>query len=128
MLRDAVRAEGRTDLYPVTAVAVRLSTPLRSGVIPDVVLLSCRPVGASAAAEYVQLVVEVWSTDDCQEKRETKFACYSAAGIPFLWTVEQKLGNSYELHAYELVDGEYRERSYPAAPIPVELDLDSLYP
>lgn len=127
-LWDAVRASGRNDLCPVSAVGVRISTPWRTALIPDVALLSCRPRGESFPPGVVELVVEVWSPANRHPERESKRAAYAAAGIPYLWTAEHPDRGPVSLRTCELDNGAYRERTHVAAPLPVSIDLDDLEP
>ncbi|MEU4764827.1 Uma2 family endonuclease [Actinosynnema sp. NPDC023794] len=58
---DSISAAGRTDLYAVIGVGVKISSTLRTGLIPDVVVMDRIPAGASFPAEALVLAVEVWS-------------------------------------------------------------------
>jgi Uma2 family endonuclease len=135
-LRAAFNAEGRRDLYVVHEVGVRISTPWRTGLIPDVVVLTRRAHGESFAAEELALVAEVRSPGNKRSERETKMAAYANAGIPFVWTVDQ--GHDLAgltLTAFRLADGQYvvenkvqadGPTTITAAPVPVAVDLDAL--
>jgi Uma2 family endonuclease len=135
-LRAAFKAEGRRDLYVVHEVGVRISTPWRTGLIPDVVVLTRRPDGADFTAEELALVAEVWSPGNTIAERETKMAAYAVAGVPFVWTVDQ--GHDLAgptLTAFRLVDGQYLAENkaqadgptiITAAPVSVPLDLAEL--
>ncbi|SDN13962.1 Putative restriction endonuclease [Lentzea albidocapillata subsp. violacea] len=139
LIDDALRAAGRTDLHVVPAVNVRISTAWRTALIPDVVVLTRKPVGASFAADELALAVEVWSPGNPRAERETKMAGYAAAAVPFLWTVDQPddLRAIPTLTAYRLDGGQYAEENVvktaglatvTAAPVPITLaltDLDS---
>ncbi|SHF39420.1 Endonuclease, Uma2 family (restriction endonuclease fold) [Streptoalloteichus hindustanus] len=109
-LWDAVRAAGRKDLHPVLAVGVEITTALRTALIPDVAVLNRPPTEVSYPAEALELVVEVWSPGNTSRERETKVAAYAAAGVPYLWTVEQRVRGRMEYRAYELVGGVHKER------------------
>ncbi|GAB3894587.1 Uma2 family endonuclease [Kibdelosporangium lantanae] len=135
-LRAAFKAEGRRDLYVVPEVGVRISTPWRAGLIPDVVVLTRRPDGADFAAGELALVAEVWSPGNTAAERETKMAAYAGAGVPFVWTVDQ--GHDLAgltLTAFRLTSGQYVVENkaqadgptvITAAPVPVTLDLAQL--
>lgn len=137
LMRDALRGAERTDLHVVPAVNVRISTAWRTALIPDVVVLNRKPVGVSFAAEDLALVVEVWSPGNDRAERETKMAGYAAAGVPFLWTVDQPddLRTVPTLTAYRLEHGQYAEENtiqadgpatITAAPVPITLNLTEL--
>jgi Uma2 family endonuclease len=131
LVEDAIQAAGRTDLHVVPAVNVRISTAWRTALIPDVVVLNTRPVGPSFAADALVLAVEVWSPGNSRAERDTKMASYAAAGVPFLWTIDQDQLCGPTLTAYRLEQGRYVEEmtvpasttaTITAAPVPVELD------
>jgi len=136
LLEDALHAGGRRDLYVVPAVGVKISTPWRTGLVPDVVVLTRRPEGVSFAAEELALVVEVWSPGNPLAERETKMGAYAVAGVPFLWTVDH--GHDLaglSLTAFSLVDGRYVVENkaqadgvttVTAAPVPITLNLAEL--
>lgn len=138
LVKDALRAAERTDLHVVPAVNVRISTAWRTALIPDVVILNTRPVGVSFPAEALVLAAEIWSPGNPRAERETKIAGYAAAGVPFLWTVDQ--GDQLRkltLTAHRLEHGQYLEENtvqagnpatITAAPIPITLDLTQLTP
>ncbi|MCP3799262.1 Uma2 family endonuclease [Allokutzneria sp. A3M-2-11 16] len=137
LVDDALRAAGRSDLFVVPAVNVRISTAWRTGLIPDVVVLTRKPVGVSFAAEELALAVEVWSPGNTRDERETKLAGYAGAGVPFVWTIDQPndLNALPTLTAYQLKDGQYSAENtvrtagpatVTAAPVPVVLDLAEL--
>jgi Uma2 family endonuclease len=99
--------------------------------IPDVVVL--RPdfdpeVTWHTAAELA-LVVEIESRSSRRDDRDVKPGLYAEAGIPAYWRVERHSEGPH-LHAYELVDGGYREVSWvrpgvtwrATSPYPVLLD------
>jgi len=137
LVDDALRAAERTDLYVVPAVNVRISTAWRTALIPDVVVLTRKPVGVSFAAHDLALAVEVWSPGNQRAERETKMAGYAAASVPFLWTVDQPddLRTVPTLTAYRLQAGQYTQENVlqaagpstiTAAPVPITLDLADL--
>jgi Uma2 family endonuclease len=135
-VEDALHARGRNDLYVVPAVNVKISTAWRTALIPDVVVLTRKPTDVSFAAEDLALVVEVWSPGNPRDERETKLAGYAAAGVPFVWTIDQ--GNDLHgltLTAYRLLDDQYvvenkvqadGPAAVTAAPVPITLDLTEL--
>jgi Uma2 family endonuclease len=133
---DAIRAAGRKDLHIAPGVGVKISSTLRTGLIPDVVIMDRIPAGASFPAEALVLVVEVWSPDDTRNEREAKMIAYAAAGVPFVWTISRK-GNDpgLELTAHRLhgdrclVENTVKPAgptTITAAPDPVTLDLADL--
>lgn len=135
-LEDAFLAHGRTDLYVVGAVNVRISTAIRTALVPDLVVATRKPVGVSFAPEDLALVAEIWSPGNTRDERETKLAGYAIAGVPFVWTVDQGHGFAgVTLTAHRLVDGNYvvenkiqadGPATVTAAPVPVTLDLARL--
>lgn len=136
LVDDALRAVTR-DLWVVPAVNVRVSTAWRTGLIPDVVVLTRKPRGVSFAAEELALAVEVWSPGNSREERETKLAGYASAGVPFVWTIDlpDDLRAVPTLTAYRLTAGRYTAENVlrepgpatvTAAPVPVTLDLAEL--
>ena len=138
ILKSALRNAHRTDLYAVPGVGVKISTARRTALIPDVVVLSTRPVGAAFDAADLVLVVETWSPGNTRAERETKMAEYAGVGVPFFWAVNQnKIGRS-TVTAYYLEDGRYVEEltARPgttvtikaAAPVPVTFDPADLDP
>lgn len=136
-LVQAIEADERADLYAVQGVGVRISTTMRTALIPDVVILDRTPVGANSfPAEALQLAVEVWSPGNPVAERETKVASYANAGVPFFWAIDQpsKL-NPLRLTAHRLENGLYKAENIletegphtiTAAPIPITLDLADL--
>jgi hypothetical protein len=129
VLKAASQAVRRPDLYPVTTVGVRISTALRTGLIPDLVVSNKKPVDDTFVAGRLELVAEAWSPTDTAGLRETKKAAYAAAGVPFFWAVD--LAGGPTIAARRLVDGDYlaREVAEPGAvttietaPVPVRVD------
>jgi Uma2 family endonuclease len=134
LVDDALRDAGRMDLFVVPAVNVRISTAWRTALIPDVVVLTRKPVGVSFAAEELALAVEVWSPGNSRAERETKLAAYAGSGVPFVWTIDQPddLRAVPTLTAYRLEVGQYAVENtlraagldtITAAPVPIALDL-----
>lgn len=131
LLRETLVSADRTDLYVVPAVNVRISTPWRTALIPDVVVLDVKPRGVSFAPDNLQLAVEIWSPGNDRAERETKLSAYAGAGVPFVWTLEQDKLGAMTVTAYRLDKGKYVEESQvkpgswatiTAAPVPVRLD------
>ncbi|GGM53645.1 hypothetical protein GCM10012275_25870 [Longimycelium tulufanense] len=134
LLHDAHRSANRRDLYAVTGVGVQINNALRTALIPDVVVLSGPPEEISFPPERVRLVAEIWSPGNSLSERETKISAYAAAGIKYLWTIDQK---SLVLSTYYLHEGRYRPAAearpgqvtrIEAAPVPVEIDTAELAP
>ncbi|WP_211764133.1 Uma2 family endonuclease [Kutzneria sp. CA-103260] len=137
LLNDALRRAGRTGLHVVPGVAVEISTPLRTGLIPDVVVLDTRPVGASFRAKNVLMAVEVWSGGNVRSERESKIAAYAAAGVTYFWALSQEELGGVSVTAYRLENGQYVEEltarpgetaTIKAAPEPVTFDPAVLSP
>lgn len=131
---DALEADGRTDLEMLQAVGVRISTPFRTALIPDVVVAKA---GANVAAfdpSDVLLAVEVWSPGNSRTERETKTAAYAQAEIPHLWLVETPLDKPATFRAYQLkgnsyvlaVDAKAGESVLAPGPVPVKIDTSRL--
>ncbi|MGH3436548.1 MAG: Uma2 family endonuclease [Sciscionella sp.] len=123
----------RPDLYVVPAIGARISTALRTALIPDIAVINIPPVGTSCAAEYLVLVVEIWSPDNNRSERDTKAAAYAAAGVRYYWTLDA----DRTLTAHRLVGGQYvvdtvakpgTETAITAAPAPVTFDPARLRP
>ena len=136
-LMTALRQSGRTDLYAVTGVGVRISTSLRTALIPDVVVLNTKPLATCFLAENLELVVEIWSPGNTRAERDTKAAVYADAGVPYFWEINEDRIGSLTLTTHVLKDGQYVEdlTAKPgttvivnAAPVPVTLDLAILHP
>ncbi|APB00485.1 hypothetical protein NS506_06449 [Nocardia seriolae] len=130
VLDQAITAAGRSDLHVLPAIAVKLSTAFRTGVIPDVAVVAA-PIEGRASIEPAELLlaVEVWSPGNKRAERETKMAGYAAAGVPYLWIVELPKGKPVKFTGYRLVESVYRqevrviagETVSPPAPVPVEV-------
>jgi Uma2 family endonuclease len=133
---DSIAGAGRTDLYAVIGVAVKISSTLRTGLIPDVVILDRVPAGAAFPAEALMLAVEVWSPGNTRNEQEAKMIAYAAAGVPFVWTISRKGDHpGLELTAHRLHGDRYLVEStirsagpttITAAPVPITLDLTDL--
>jgi len=135
-LEDAVAAARQTGFYVVTAVGVRITTPFRTALVPDVVVLNQPPVGASFPAEALALAVEVWSPGNSLAERQFTMLGYAGAGVPFFWAVDrQGAHDGLRLTAYRLDKGAYREENalkpgeaaaVTASPVPITLDVADL--
>jgi Uma2 family endonuclease len=137
LINDSIRHAGRDDLHVVPGVAVEISTPLRTGLIPDVVVLDTRPVGASFHAKNVLMAVEVWSGGNTRSERESKVAAYAVAGVTHFWALSQRQFGGFSVTAYRLENGQYVEEltaqpgetvTIKAAPAPVTFDPAVLSP
>ncbi|GGP44128.1 Uma2 family endonuclease [Saccharothrix coeruleofusca] len=137
VLKAALREAGRTDLYVVTGIGTEISTERRTALIPDVAVLSTRPVGKAAHAADLELTVEVVSPGNSRQEQAAKMAGYAAAGVPFYWVVRQDRLGASSITAYRLKDDEYVEEltagpgspvTITAAPVPVTFDPAVLHP
>ena len=137
VLRDALRKAGRSDLYAVTGVGVRISAGMRTALIPDVVVLNTKPLATCFQADDLELAVEIWSPGNTRAERETKTAVYAGAGVPYFWEVSQDRLGSLTLVTHVLKDGQYikdltavpgAEVTVNAAPVPVTIDPAVLHP
>jgi hypothetical protein len=82
--------------------------------------------------------VEIWSPGNPRAERETEMAGYAAAGVPFLWTLDQADQlRGLTLTAYRLDHDQYAEENtlqagtpapITATPVPITLDLTDLTP
>ncbi|MFI6363808.1 Uma2 family endonuclease [Nocardia sp. NPDC050630] len=131
VLRDALRAAGRTDLNVLPAVAVRISTAFRTGIIPDIAVVNVDFNHSSFAPEDLVLAVEVWSPGNTREERDTKIAGYAAARVPYLWVVELPEDKPARFWGYRLGESGYRQEVYAAAgetvvaPGPVSITVET---
>lgn len=137
VLSDALRKAGRTDLYAITGVGVRISAGMRTAVIPDVVVLNTKPLATCFRAEDLELAVEIWSPGNTQSERDTKTAVYAGAGVPFFWEISQDRMGSLTLVTHVLKDGQYvtdltagpgTTVTVNAAPVPITVDPAVLHP
>ncbi|MFC0430166.1 hypothetical protein [Kutzneria buriramensis] len=48
LLRDALQRADRTELHVLTAAATAISSPLRTGLIPEVLVIDIPPFGAAS--------------------------------------------------------------------------------
>ena len=135
---NALRDAPSNDLHVVPGVGVKISTARRTALIPDVVVISTKPVGAAFDAAQLVLAAEVWSPGNTRAERETKMAEYAGAGVPFFWAVNQAKTGRCTVTAYYLDRGRYVEEltARPgttvtikkAAPVPVTFDPADLDP
>lgn len=134
LVRDALRAAGRTELNVLPAVAVRISTAFRTGVIPDIAVVNVDINHTSFAPEDLVLAVEVWSPGNTREERDTKIAGYAAARVPYLWIVELPEDKPARFWGYRLGESGYRQEVYVAAgetvvapgPVPITVNTADL--
>jgi Uma2 family endonuclease len=130
-LFDALQAADRKDLHVLPGVAVRLSTPLRTGVVPDVAVVDCGIEHVAFEPENLVLAVEVWSRGNKQNERDTKVAAYANAGVPYLWIVEPRADAPVRFWGYQLAGRGYRQMAYEdsgrvvLAPGPVQVPMDT---
>jgi Uma2 family endonuclease len=132
VIEDALMAAGRTDLHMFSATAVEISTPWRTGLIPDVVVVDIDPDGVSVAREHLVLAAEVWSPGNSRSERETKIGAYAEADVPYFWSIELDHDRRVSaLVAYRLIRGRYVEQTVAtpgstvtitAAPIAITFD------
>ncbi|MBB5806183.1 Uma2 family endonuclease [Saccharothrix ecbatanensis] len=134
-IRNAIRAAGRNDLRAVPAVNVKISSASRTGLIPDVVIVD-RQADVAFPAEAILLAVEVWSPGNTRAERDAKTAAYASAGVPYVWTIDQK----NDLHELKLTAQRLNGEHYVveqvvhtagpvtimAAPVPITVDLTDL--
>ena len=131
---DALEKAGLSSVEVLQTVGVRISTPLRIALSPDLVVVKVgdsRPVFDPSA---VRLAVEIWSPGNRRGERETKVAAYAEAGIPHLWLVETPPGKPAVFRAYELTDAGYTqvveatngETVTAPGPVPAKIDTSQL--
>lgn len=137
VVKSALRAAGRRDLYPVIAVGVQISTPWRTALIPDIAVLNVPALDPTFLPEQLELVVEIWSPGNSHSEREVKQQAYASAGVSYFWTVDFDRSGAPVITAYRLVKGDYVEAevakpgtrtTITAAPVPVTLDPADLLP
>lgn len=134
LLDDAIAAAGRSDLHVLPAVAVRISTAFRTGVIPDVSVVNVDVNHVSFAPDDLILAVEVWSRGNTRAERDTKIAGYASARVPYLWVVELPEDKCARFWGYRLGETGYRQDVYVDAgetisapgPVPVVVDTSRL--
>ncbi|MBU3063857.1 Uma2 family endonuclease [Nocardia sp. NEAU-G5] len=115
LLDDAIEVAGRVDLEVLPGVGVRLSTPFRTGVIPDISIVDTDAEHTSFSANNLLLAVEVWSPGNTREERDTKIAAYAGAQVRYLWIVELPKKGGVRFWGYELDGGGYSQRVYADA-------------
>jgi len=137
LFKQALRDAGRNDLYAVTAVAAEISSLMRTGLIPDVVVIDIRPFGTRIKAKNLMLAAEVWSPGNTRGERESKIIAYANAGVPYFWALQQDRFGDVSVAAYRLENGQYVEEltalpgttvTIKAAPVPITFDPAVLSP
>lgn len=137
LFREALRRAGRDDLTAVTAVAAEISSLMRTGLIPDVVVIDTPPFGRSVKAKNLLLAAEVWSPGNTRGERESKVIAYANAGVPYFWALQQGRDGMVSVTAYRLENGQYVEEltaepgetvTIKAAPVPITFDPAVLSP
>lgn len=137
LFRNALRKAGRDDLTTVTAVAAEVSSLMRTGLIPDVVIMDVRPLGKSVKAKNLLLAAEVWYPGNTRDERDSKIIGYANAGVPYFWALHQDRFGDVTVTAYRLENGQYVEEltarpgetvTVKAAPEPVTFDPATLSP
>lgn len=131
---QALESAGRDDLRVLPAVGVPISTPLRTALIPDVVVVDVDVHRLVFEPRNVLLAVEVWSPGNSRKERETKMAAYAEAGIPHVWLLETPPGNPVAFRGYRLDGSEYAlvvkatdgETITAPGPVPVKIDTSQL--
>ncbi|WP_082393182.1 Uma2 family endonuclease [Nocardia arizonensis] len=134
VLRNAIRTSSRDDLRVLPAVAVRISTEFRTGVIPDIAVVNVDFKRTSFASEELVLAVEVWSPGNSRAERDTKIAGYASAKVPYLWVVELPEGKPPRFEGYRLGESGYVQEVFAVSgetivapgPVPVEIDTSAL--
>ncbi|TCJ99211.1 Uma2 family endonuclease [Nocardia alba] len=134
VLRDALRTAGRSDLCVLPAVGVRISTPFRIGVIPDIAVVTGGINHKTFAADVVALAVEIWSPGNTRAERDTKIAAYASARVPYLWVIELPEGKPARFWGYTLGESGYRQEVFATdgesvkapGPVPVVVDTAQL--
>jgi Uma2 family endonuclease len=132
---DALAAGGQPDLEMLQAVGVRISTPFRTALIPDLVVAKVRESVAAFEPADVLLAVEVWSPGNSRGEREIKMAAYAEAGIPYLWLVGIPHDKPASFRGYRLkatkyvrvVQAEGGETVTAPGPVPVKIDTSALH-
>ncbi|KAA2258631.1 Uma2 family endonuclease [Solihabitans fulvus] len=136
ILRDALRAADRDDLFVVSGIGIKIS--FNQAFVPDLAILDIPPIGASFDVHHLVLAVEIVSPGSTKRDRLTKPASYAAAGVPFYWRVEAAGAGAPEIVVHRLQGGAYVEEATlkpgtrttlsTATPVPVTLDPADLPP
>jgi Uma2 family endonuclease len=132
---DALEAAGLSDVEVLPAVGVLISTPFRTALIPDLVVVKVHDSCPAFEPTDVLLAVEVWSPGNSKGERETKMAAYAEAGIPHVWLVETPPGKPVSFRGYQLEEAKYVQVVHAEAgevitapgPVPVKLDTGKLH-
>jgi Uma2 family endonuclease len=134
LVRAAIKAADRSDLHGLPGVGVRISTPFRTALIPDLVVVKVDVDRPAFEPTDVLLAVEVWSPGNSTGERETKMAAYAEAGIPHVWLVETPAGKPVSFRGYQLEEAQYVQVVHAEAgevitapgPIAVKIDTSEL--
>lgn len=134
----AIAAAERPDLVALSGVGVEISTPNRTALVPDLVVVDAPPVGASFEPKNVLLIGEIWSPGNARSEQQEKFFNCADHGVPFFWSIAQDGRGPAELAAYRLEGGRYvldtstkagdGSVRVPASPVAVEVDVAALRP
>ncbi|HET9142414.1 Uma2 family endonuclease [Actinophytocola sp.] len=133
VIKYAIRAAGRSDLYVHSALGIEVSTGWRTAAIPDLVVLNDKPIGASFKPHQVALIVEIWSPGNSRRDREDKRVGYADAGVPAFWEIDkgrviaQYLEKGRYVPEVSARPGE-RVTIRRAAPVPITFDPAELNP
>ncbi len=135
LLKSSFRYADRDDLHVITRGGVEVGTEPRIAVVPDVIVLNTRPIGPVFTPDQVELVAEVWSPADSNDKRARRFDLYAQAEIRYFWTADL---DGPVVDAYEFLgDNWYRLRDtlcgreigrMEAAPVSVSVQPALLVP
>lgn len=123
-----------TGLEVLQDVGVRLSTPFRIALIPDLVVVEVGESRPMFEPADVLLAVEIWSPGNTKGERRTKVAAYAQAEIPHLWLVETPSGKPVKFQGYKLEGAEYvleveaeaGETITAPGPVPIKIDTSEL--
>ncbi|TNC28016.1 Uma2 family endonuclease [Amycolatopsis alkalitolerans] len=128
-------AAGLAGLEVLQDVGVRISTPFRTALIPDLVIVKVGDSRPAFEPADVLLAAEIWSPGNRRTERETKIAAYAEAAIPYLWLVETPLGKPVSFRGYRLEEADYVQVVHAeagetitmaAGPVPVKIDTSEL--
>lgn len=131
---DALVAAGRSDIEVLPAVGLRISTPFRTALVPDLVVVKAGGDVPAFEPADVLLAVEVWSAGNSKREREIKMAAHAEAGIAHLWLVETPPGKPVVFRGYQLEDAKYVEVVHAEGgetitapgPVPVKINTAEL--
>lgn len=116
------------------AVGVRISTPFRPALIPDLVVVKAGGHVPALEPADVLLAVAVWSAGKSNGEREIEMAAYAEAGVAHLWLVETPPGKPVVFRGYRREDAKYVEVVYAGGgetitapgPVPVKINIAEL--